>query len=172
MSRIDQRASIATPLGKMTLRIHGGRIIALDFDDRDANENRIDDEPGELGMVVRRTLDAYFAGERVLFDFPVAPAGTPFQHDVWAALQRIPYGATRSYAQIAQEVGRPLAVRAVGAANSRNPIAILIPCHRVIGGNGTLTGYAGGLDRKRALLALEAPQPFASSTAGAALQNV
>jgi methylated-DNA-[protein]-cysteine S-methyltransferase len=106
-------------------------------------------------------LARYFAGENVPFAHPLAPHGTPFQRDVWNALLRIPYGATTSYAAIARDVGRPAAVRAVGAANGRNPIAIIVPCHRVIGADGTLTGYAGGLDRKRALLALEQRAAFA-----------
>ena len=97
----------------------------------------------------------------VTFDVPLAPAGTPFQLAVWRALCEIRYGSTVSYAEIARRVGRPTAMRAVGAANGRNPIAIVIPCHRVIGANGTLTGYGGGLDRKAKLLALEAPAPFA-----------
>lgn len=97
-------------------------------------------------------LRAYFDGRRFRFDLPLAPAGTPFQQRVWEALQRIPCGETRSYGEIAKAIGFPTGSRAVGAANGRNPIAIVIPCHRVIGANGSLTGYAGGLRIKKALL--------------------
>lgn len=100
-------------------------------------------------------LSAYFAGELREFDLPLAPAGTPFQLAVWSALRAIPYGETASYGQLAAAVGRPAAARAVGAANGRNPLAIVVPCHRVIGAAGALTGYAGGVERKRALLELE-----------------
>jgi len=101
-------------------------------------------------------LRAYFAGERTSFELPLAPSGTSFQLRVWKALTDIPYGETRSYGEIAAAVGRPDAVRAVGATNGRNPIAVIVPCHRVIGSDGSLTGYGGGLERKRALLELEA----------------
>lgn len=100
-------------------------------------------------------LDAYWSGGLFDFDLPLAPGGTPFQNKVWAALRTIPYGKTASYGDIARKIGSPTASRAVGAANGRNPIAIVVPCHRVIGANGTLTGYAGGLDMKRALLTHE-----------------
>lgn len=103
----------------------------------------------------RRQFDAYFAGERTDFDLPLAPRGTVFQRDVWHALCDIPYGETISYAELARRIGRPRAVRAVGLANGANPLSIVVPCHRVIGANGSLTGYGGGLDAKRWLLALE-----------------
>jgi methylated-DNA-[protein]-cysteine S-methyltransferase len=105
---------------------------------------------------LRGQLEEYFAGERQEFDLDLAPGGTPFQMQVWRALREIPYGETASYGEIAAAVGQPGAARAVGGANNRNPIAIVIPCHRVIGSNGTLTGYGGGLPRKQQLLALEA----------------
>jgi methylated-DNA-[protein]-cysteine S-methyltransferase len=104
---------------------------------------------------VRRQLEEYFAGERRTFDLPVAPRGTPFQQAVWAELQRIGYGETITYAELAGRIGRPAAIRAAGAANGANPVSIIIPCHRVIGSNGSLTGYGGGLDAKRSLLELE-----------------
>jgi methylated-DNA-[protein]-cysteine S-methyltransferase len=104
---------------------------------------------------VAAQLDAYFAGELTDFDLPLAPEGTPFQLTVWQALQGIPYGETISYGELAQEIGRPTASRAVGAANGRNPLPIVIPCHRVIGQDGSLTGYGGGLRFKKALLSLE-----------------
>ncbi len=100
-------------------------------------------------------LDAYFAGERTSFDLDLAPEGTTFQRDVWRALAAIPYGTTTTYSDIARSIGRPNAVRAVGAANGRNPLSIVVPCHRVVGRDGTLTGYAGGLAHKASLLALE-----------------
>ena len=102
-----------------------------------------------------RQLEEYFAGERRDFDLPLDPAGTPFQLTVWAALRDIPYAETINYGQLANRVGNPNASRAVGLANGRNPISIVVPCHRVIGADGSLTGYGGGLDRKRTLLALE-----------------
>lgn len=100
-------------------------------------------------------LSAYFAGERTDFDLPLAPVGTDFQRRVWAALETIPYGTTWSYAQLADRIGSPGAARAVGLANGRNPISIVVPCHRVVGADGSLTGYGGGVERKRALLSLE-----------------
>ncbi len=104
---------------------------------------------------VKKQLAEYFDGERRVFDLALAPDGTDFQRAVWQALTTIPYGETRSYQQIAQQIGHPKAVRAVGAANGANPIAIIIPCHRVIGADGSLTGFGGGLDTKRYLLDLE-----------------
>jgi methylated-DNA-[protein]-cysteine S-methyltransferase len=100
-------------------------------------------------------LEEYFERKRYTFDIPIKPAGTPFQQSVWSALLAIPYGETRSYKEIAVFIGNPAACRAVGLANNRNPIPIVIPCHRVIGANGALVGYAGGLDFKKELLALE-----------------
>jgi methylated-DNA-[protein]-cysteine S-methyltransferase len=104
---------------------------------------------------VRGELDAYFAGRLQRFTVPLAPAGTPFQLKVWTALRDIPYGQTISYGELAQRIGDPNAVRAVGAANGANPIAIIVPCHRVIGADGSLVGFGGGLPVKKALLALE-----------------
>jgi methylated-DNA-[protein]-cysteine S-methyltransferase len=112
-------------------------------------------EAREPFMPAIAQLDAYFAGELIEFDLPLAPQGTPFQMRVWQELEKIPYGSTATYGQIAQRIGQPKAMRAVGLANGRNPLAIVIPCHRVIGAGGSLTGYGGGLDRKRWLLDLE-----------------
>ncbi len=114
---------------------------------------RDDDLP--VLAAARRQLGEYFAGERTDFDLPLAARGTAFQQKVWDALRRIAYGTTRSYGQIADEIGAPGAARAVGAANHDNPLAIIVPCHRVVGANGSLVGYAGGLDQKRTLLELE-----------------
>ena len=100
-------------------------------------------------------LEGYFAGERRSFALPLRPVGTPFQLEVWRELERVPYGATASYGELACRIGRPAAVRAVGLANGRNPISIVVPCHRIVGAGGALTGYGGGLERKRLLLDLE-----------------
>lgn len=113
---------------------------------------------------VREQLDAYFAGALARFDVPMAPRGTEFQLAVWQALLTIPYGTTASYLAIARQIGRPDAVRAVGAANGRNPISIIVPCHRVVGADGSLVGYAGGVDRKRRLLELEKGSRITPST--------
>ncbi len=104
---------------------------------------------------VKRQLEEYFAGNRTTFDIPLAAEGAPFEREVWHALEEIPYGETVSYGEIARRVGQPTAARAVGTANGRNPIAVIVPCHRVIGADGSLTGYGGGLERKRLLLELE-----------------
>jgi methylated-DNA-[protein]-cysteine S-methyltransferase len=100
-------------------------------------------------------LREYFAGVRTRFDVPLAPAGTPFQRRVWSAIADVPFGTTITYAELARRCDRPSAVRAAGAATGRNPITVIVPCHRIVGSGGALTGYAGGLERKRALLALE-----------------
>jgi methylated-DNA-[protein]-cysteine S-methyltransferase len=108
--------------------------------------------------VLRRAaaeLAAYFAGDRITFDVPLAPVGTPFQRDVWRAIAGVPYGATIAYRDLAARAGRPESIRAAGTATGRNPLSIIVPCHRIVGADGALTGYAGGLARKRALLALE-----------------
>jgi methylated-DNA-[protein]-cysteine S-methyltransferase len=107
---------------------------------------------------VHAQLEEYFAGRRIAFDVPLAMEGSPFERLVWRALREIPYGATASYGEVARSIGHPLAARAVGLANGRNPISVIVPCHRVIGANGTLTGYGGGLERKRLLLELETGQ--------------
>lgn len=140
---------IISPVGALTLVEEDGKITGLHFGGSAANDTSPVLDKAEA------QLHEYFAGTRQCFDLPLAPAGTPFQRAVWDALCDIPYGETRTYAQIAAAVGNPKACRAVGMANNRNPIAILIPCHRVIGADGRLTGYAGGLDVKKALLALE-----------------
>ncbi|MET9346234.1 methylated-DNA--[protein]-cysteine S-methyltransferase [Streptomyces termitum] len=110
-----------------------------------------------------RQLDAYFAGDLTVFDLPLHLEGTPFQLRVWEQLRRIPYGETRSYGELAEALGNPGASRAVGLANGKNPIGVIVPCHRVVGAGGSLTGYGGGLDRKRRLLALEAGGPPAGA---------
>lgn len=109
-------------------------------------------------MQTEKQLKEYFKGQRNVFDLPLQMKGTQFQQEVWQALQEIPYGETRTYSDIAVAIGRPKATRAVGMANHCNPLAIIVPCHRVIGKNGSLTGYAGGLEKKQALLALESSE--------------
>jgi methylated-DNA-[protein]-cysteine S-methyltransferase len=112
-------------------------------------------EDAERTAEVRRQLEEYFAGRRQTFDLPLAPEGTPFEKTVWEELRRIPFGETRSYAEVARAIGRPGAARAVGRANGANPIPVVVPCHRVIGADGSLTGFGGGLDAKARLLELE-----------------
>jgi methylated-DNA-[protein]-cysteine S-methyltransferase len=155
-----------SPFGPLTLVSDGAAIVALAFDGRVESARLqgpfVEDDDAQPFERARRELREYFAGRRTQFGIPLAPCGTPFQQRVWEALRRIPFGATSSYRDIARAVGAPDAVRAVGAANGRNPIAIVVPCHRVIGSDGTLTGYAGGLDRKRALLELEGAAAWSS----------
>jgi methylated-DNA-[protein]-cysteine S-methyltransferase len=139
-----------SPVGSLVLCADGDRLVGVHLPDRPAPAG-----PRGRSMVLQRTaeqLAEYFAGERREFDLPLAPVGTEFQVAVWRQLARIPFGVTCSYGELAREVGRPSASRAVGAANGRNPIAIILPCHRVIGASGELTGYGGGLPMKRWLL--------------------
>ena len=145
--------TMQSPLGFLTLAEENGAITALSFG---GLRETAPETP--LLQEALRQLNAYFSGTCRVFTLPLAPVGTPFQIAVWQALCAIPYGETRSYGEIAAAIGRPKACRAVGMAIHQNPIAILIPCHRVVGKNGKLTGYAGGLERKRILLALEKDQ--------------
>jgi methylated-DNA-[protein]-cysteine S-methyltransferase len=147
---------IDSPIGLLTLAGDGPVLTNLRMVDQTYEPSRADwllDDRAFPDAVEQ--LDAYFAGELREFDLRLEFEGTEFQRRVWAALQTIPYGATRSYGEIAQQIGSPTAFRAVGLANGHNPIAVIVPCHRVIGANGSLTGFGGGLDRKRALLDLE-----------------
>jgi len=160
---VTARAHIVlpSPIGPLTLVAEHGNLTGLYMDTqahRPASGTLgSPGDPGEEPFTsAARQLEDYFAGRLAVFDLLLAPAGTQFQRRVWAALQTIPYGQTRSYGQLARTVGNPSASRAVGLANGRNPIAVVIPCHRVIGSDGSLTGYGGGLDRKRYLLGLEA----------------
>jgi methylated-DNA-[protein]-cysteine S-methyltransferase len=133
---------------------HAERVVQMADDDStgSSRESKELDSRSTIDNVVRR-LHAYFAGDlRALDEIPVDPTGTAFQRKVWQALRNIPVGHTVSYSELAENIGSPKAIRAVGTANARNPIAIVLPCHRVIGANGSLTGYGGGLDRKRWLL--------------------
>ena len=143
-----------TPVGAIGLEEENGAIVRLLLPGAPAP--RIACHETLLLTEGKRQLLEYLAGKRREFDLPLAPKGTEFYRSVWRALEEIPYGETRSYRDIAQAVGRPKAVRAVGQANHNNPIPIIIPCHRVVGANGSLTGYGGGLDLKERLLRLEA----------------
>jgi methylated-DNA-[protein]-cysteine S-methyltransferase len=150
-----------SPLGPLTLvgSSTGLRAILWANDDpARAGLAATDLIPASSGVLdeTAEQLDEYFAGERRAFDLPLDLHGTSFQLDVWRALAEIPYGETRTYAAQAASIGRPAAVRAVGAANGRNPISIVLPCHRVVGSDGSLTGFAGGLEAKASLLSLEA----------------
>ena len=143
-----------TPVGAIGLEEENGAIVRLLLPGAPAPRIACHETP--LLTEGKRQLLEYLAGVRRVFDLPLAPKGTEFYRSVWRALEEIPYGETRSYRDIAQAVGRPKAVRAVGQANHNNPIPIIIPCHRVVGANGSLTGYGGGLDLKERLLRLEA----------------
>jgi len=156
MSTPASSAPIETPLGRFLAVLDvTGALVALEFD-ADASPWRDLPHDDRRSRAVSDELRRYFAGELRAFTLARAPAGTPFQRRVWNELVRIPYGETISYAELACRIDAPKAVRAVGRANGANPIAVVVPCHRVIGADGTLTGYAGGLARKRALLELEA----------------
>jgi methylated-DNA-[protein]-cysteine S-methyltransferase len=156
------RAHIITdsPVGPLTLVSENGALVALYMD-----RQRHAPPPETLGEAADGTspllgeaasqLKEYFAGQRTEFELPLTLIGTPFQRRVWAALRDIPYGETISYGQLADRIGKPSAARAVGLANGRNPIAIIVPCHRVVGADGSLTGYGGGIERKEHLLAFE-----------------
>ena len=156
---------IATPIGQMLVVTDAQAAVrALDWEDHEERMLRLlrlhygqhGLAPGRSPAGVRAALRAYLAGELTAIDaVPVATGGTPFQRDVWAALRRIPAGQIASYGQLAARIGRPAAVRAVGLANGSNPVGVIVPCHRVIGANGSLTGYGGGIDRNRWLLAHE-----------------
>ncbi len=148
---------VDSPIGELLLVGDGTALSGLYMQDG-ATGHEVEDgwiAAEEPFAEARRQLEQYFAGDRDEFELRLAPAGTPFQLSVWEELRRIPYGETRSYREIATAIGRPSATRAVGAANGRNPIAVIVPCHRVIGADGSLTGFGGGIERKRLLLDLE-----------------
>lgn len=149
--------TIDSPIGLLTLAGDGKTLTNLRMVDQTYEPNRAgwSEDPTAFSDAVHQ-LNAYFAGELTDFELGLDLRGSEFQRRVWRALLTIPFGETRSYGQIAEQIGATGAARAVGLANGHNPIAIIIPCHRVIGASGNLTGYGGGLDRKRSLLALEA----------------
>lgn len=155
-----------TPYTEFMLGTFEGKICLIDYRQRKKRETvdrRIQkgldalyiEQDNALLQQARKALDAYFSGKRETFDLPLLPVGTPFQTEVWEALQNIPYGTTATYAELAKAIGRPKAIRAVANAVGANPLAIIIPCHRIIGSDGTLTGYAGGVELKQKLLDIE-----------------
>lgn len=152
--------TVASPIGPLTLVARAGQLTGLYLESqRHLPGPEVLGLPGDPAdepfATAAGQLAAYFDGQLTAFTVPLAPAGTEFQRRVWAALQSIPYGQIRSYGELARQIGSPAASRAVGLANGKNPISLIIPCHRVIGSDGSLTGYGGGLDRKRFLLELE-----------------
>jgi methylated-DNA-[protein]-cysteine S-methyltransferase len=149
-----------SPVGPLTLISNGAALTHCEFENPRYPAPAHPRGADKILDKARRELDAYFAGKLRAFTVALAPQGTAFQQRVWKALLTIPYGHTRSYGQQAAAIGAPNASRAVGLANGRNPIAIIIPCHRVIGANGGLTGYGGGMARKKLLLDLEQGQPL------------
>lgn len=148
-----KRKTIQSPLGSLTLVEEDGALVQLSFDGYTVLESEEVDSP--LLREAERQLASYFAGQLQVFSLPLCTRGTPFQEKVWCALQKIPYGETRTYGELAAMIAQPTAARAVGGANHRNPLAIIIPCHRVVAAHGGLGGYGGGLDKKQWLLALE-----------------
>jgi methylated-DNA-[protein]-cysteine S-methyltransferase len=155
-----------TPVGRLTLIASDRGLAAILWENDDPQRVRLgplaENKSHPVLLEAERQLRDYFAGRLRKFSVPLDPVGTDFQREVWRALATIPFGETRSYAEIARQIDRPKAVRAVGAANGKNPLSILVPCHRVIGANGKLTGFAGGLETKAALLKLESDQMVAS----------
>ena len=150
---MERVAYYTAPVGILEIRTNGKAVIGL----KKATTVGVADPDDDLVRAVRRELDSYFAGQLRTFSVPVALSGTAFQEQVWQTLKEIPWGATVSYRDIAVRIGRPKACRAVGQAVHCNPVCIIVPCHRVIGSNGALVGYAEGLDMKQALLAVENP---------------
>lgn len=151
-----------SPVGPLLLAADDGGLLLIEFESPRHPATRGSgwrEGSSEVLAETRVQLGDYFNGDRREFDLPLSPRGTPFQRDVWRALQRIPYGKTISYAALATSIGKPSATRAVGAANGRNPLPIVVPCHRVIGADGSLTGFGGGLPIKQFLLALEDALP-------------
>ena len=150
---------VASPLGTLRLTASADGLTGIHFDGQPhapAADSRWLREPAFAPLRhAAMQLAEYFAGRRRSFDLPLAPAGTPFQHAVWDAIATVVAGATISYTELARRAGHPTSMRAAGAATGRNPLSIVVPCHRIVGADGSLTGYAGGLARKRALLALE-----------------
>ncbi|KGT47804.1 MULTISPECIES: methylated-DNA--[protein]-cysteine S-methyltransferase [Acinetobacter] len=148
-----------SPVGQLQLVASRDALVAVLWDCEKPNRVKlatlVEDPEHPILKLAKQQLEEYFTGQRTSFEVPLDFAGTPFQKSVWQALLNIPYGETRTYRDIALEIGNPKAVRAVGAANGRNPISIIAPCHRVIGTNGTLVGFAGGLERKEILLNIE-----------------
>ena len=148
---------LQTPIGTLRLVSDNLQLIKIEFENHYSHDDHLEASNAVLTDCADQLTD-YFAGRRQRFALPLAAVGTAFQRSVWDALRDIPYGEIRSYRDIARSIGNPAAVRAVGAANGRNPLPIVVPCHRVIGSNGKLTGFAGGLETKKFLLELEGRQ--------------
>ena len=163
-----------SPLGTMLLVAHDSAITGIYFDAQKHYPTtmaaRCTPTETPLLLQARRELDEYFAGRRRVFALPCAPYGSRFQQAVWRAIAEVPFGATISYAELARRAGHEGSPRAAGTATGRNPVGIVIPCHRIVGSNGSLTGYAGGLDKKHALLELEGALPAAAVRARARVQ--
>ncbi|BCU63873.1 hypothetical protein F941_02531 [Acinetobacter bouvetii DSM 14964 = CIP 107468] len=151
---------MASPVGLLKLVAHDTALVAVLWENEDPKRVRlaelVEDKKHPILLETQKQLNEYFSGQRQVFDLPLDFEGTEFQQKVWQALLTIPFGETRSYKQIAEQLGNVKAVRAVGAANGKNPISIIAPCHRVVGANGKLVGFAGGLENKDILLKLEA----------------
>jgi methylated-DNA-[protein]-cysteine S-methyltransferase len=150
---------VDSPCGPLTLVAQGNALCGLYMTEQRHRPDQLtfgEPDPGaDVFARAETELKEYFAGQRTEFEVPLTLVGTPFQQRVWTALQDIPYGATTSYGELADRLGQPTASRAVGLANGKNPISIIVPCHRVVGASGSLTGYGGGLERKRYLLDFE-----------------
>lgn len=159
-------ATIESPMGPILMLSNGTGLTGLRISDPNPEAGWVESADAAPFAQARRELAEYFAGERTDFTIPLAPEGTEFQKQVWAELEKIPYGITISYGELATRIGNPAASRAVGLANGRNPIWLVVPCHRVIGSSGKMVGYAGGIERKIAMLDFEAavlangPQSF------------
>lgn len=153
---------VHSPVGRLKIVARDTGLVAILWENDDPKRVRLEDSREEDGHPVlleaELQLREYFSGKRTSFSVPLEMQGTDFQKSVWRALLQIPFGETRSYGELAKQLGKPAASRAVGAANGRNPVSILVPCHRVIGASGKLTGFAGGLEAKQVLLRLEAAQ--------------
>jgi len=163
------RTTLDTPIGPMTVVASDGGLRAVLWPD-DSGRVRLPDDIVEdashpVVVTASTQLREYFDGERTAFDVPIDLVGTDFQQTVWRSLAAIPYGETATYGEQARRIGRPTAARAVGSANARNPLSIVLPCHRVVGADGSMTGFAGGLDTKRFLLDLEARVVARAATA-------
>jgi methylated-DNA-[protein]-cysteine S-methyltransferase len=153
MTETTLSTRVTSPIGMLTLTSNGSALTQLLIArEDDMNAERVPAEADPVLVAAREQLDAYFDMRLTDFDLPLEPRGTDFQRRVWDSLKTIPFGATISYAELARRIDQPKAVRAVGAANGRNPLMIIVPCHRVIGADGSLTGFGGGIDRKRWLL--------------------
>ena len=159
MLATDNQIEVICPIGRLAITVDDEALTEVLFLGGKMQDDKVFAAPSEKGLMgeVLKQLKAYFAGKLKDFDLPLAPKGTPFQKKVWKQLEKIPYGVTKSYLDIARAIGKPNGPRAVGMANGRNPIPIIVPCHRVIGASGKLVGFGGGLPTKKWLLLHENP---------------